>query len=130
MLFIALTALPCLLREASGAGGFSGGTFRGGGGYVQTPRGGTVATTPWGGTAVRAPDGAEAVRAPDGAIAVRTPGGGVVYRGPGGGVVADLPVGAVPVVVGDQSLYVSDGVYYEPCFVGNELSYCVTDFAQ
>jgi hypothetical protein len=130
ILIAILAALPALPNEAKGAGGFSGGTFRGGGGYVQGPRGGAVAESPWGGTAVRAPDGAVAVRTPGGNVAVRAPSGGLVYRGTTGAVVAALPYGAMVVAVDGRNLYFADGIYYEPCYVGDDINYCEADVSE
>ena len=63
MLAISLTGL-CL--EAQARGGFSGGSFRGGGGYATGPRGGAVAVGPRGGVAARGPYGGAAAVGPRG----------------------------------------------------------------
>ncbi len=117
-------------QECQAVGGFSGGTFHGGGGYVEGPRGGAIAEGPWGGTAARTPDGTAIMHSPGGAAGVRTPSGDFLYRGARGAVVADLPVGAMPVLIDGQNYYFAEGVYYQPCYVGNELNYCVVDFGQ
>jgi hypothetical protein len=41
--------------------------------------------------------------------------------------VASLPVAAAPVVVANQTYYAADGVYYQPCYQGAALNYCVVD---
>jgi hypothetical protein len=96
-----VTTLMCFhvrLEQTEGRGGFSGGSFRGGGGYVKRPSGGGVAVGP---------------------------GGGVAVRGPQGGVVATLPDGAVVVVRGGRNYYLADDIYYQPCYVGDDVNYCV-----
>ena len=60
----------------------------------------------------------------DGGVAVG-PDGGVAVRAPGGRYVAVLPDGATRVLVGGQGYYVADGVYYQPCYVGADVNYCV-----
>jgi hypothetical protein len=60
----------------------------------------------------------------DGGVAVG-PDGGVAVRAPGGRYVAVLPDGATRVSAGGQSYYVADGVYYQPCYVGADVNYCV-----
>jgi len=44
-----------------------------------------------------------------------------------GTVVGLLPETAEPVVVSGQSYYEDDGVYYQPCYQGADMSYCVVD---
>ena len=44
-----------------------------------------------------------------------------------GSTVATLPAAYATIMVGDQTYYVSDGTYYQPCFVGAVASYCVVD---
>ncbi|MGC9197045.1 MAG: DUF6515 family protein [Syntrophobacteraceae bacterium] len=63
-----------------GAGGFSGGSFRAGGGWATGPRGGAAAVGPRGGAAVKGPAGYGAARGPAGGTAVRGPGGTYVNR--------------------------------------------------
>jgi len=139
----------------AGGGGMSGGSLRGGGGYAQGPRGGAVAQGPRGGAAVRGPAGGAAARGPGGQTATRpaTPAGGGAtynrnvnvnqnwnaYNGPGyrpyaGAAVAGLAVGATvaalsaaaqPVVVNHQTYYSDGGTYYQKCYQGTEVSYCV-----
>ncbi|HTZ39509.1 MAG TPA: DUF6515 family protein, partial [Syntrophales bacterium] len=53
------------------------------------------------------------------------PGGGAAVRAPGGGYVAALPDGATRVLVGGRSYYVAGGLYYQPCYVGADVNYCV-----
>ena len=50
-------------------------------------------------------------------------GGAVVI----GTVVGVLPETVEPIAVGGQTYYEDDGVYYQPCYQGTELSYCVVD---
>jgi hypothetical protein len=53
------------------------------------------------------------------------PSGGVTVRAPGGAYIAALPDGATRVLVSGQSYYVAGGVYYQPCYVGADVNYCV-----
>jgi len=130
-------------------GGYSGGSFRGGGGYATGPRGGAVAVGPRGGAYAQTPRGGEAVRTPYGGAAVRGPGGqtayraggyyGPGYRGPGyggvaAGVATGLAVGAVvgslsaaarPLVVNNENYYYDGANYYQPCYQGTDVKYCV-----
>jgi len=142
-------------RGGGGGGGLSGGSFRGGGAVAQGPRGGAAARGPGGGAAVRGPGGGAAARGPGGQTAYRpgtTPSGGGTYNrnvnvnqnwnaysGPGyrpyaGAAVAGLTVGATvaalsaaaqPVVVNNQTYYSDGGTYYQKCYEGTEVSYCV-----
>jgi hypothetical protein len=115
VLVAALIGFPFHLQAAGrgGGGGFSGGSFRGGGGYVEGPRGGVAVRGPEGGTAVKTPDGAvraegsgggEFARGPGGGAAVEGPGGGTAVRGPGGGVVAKGPEGGIAVKTPDGTV--------------------------
>ena len=63
MLMVSLTGL-CLEAQARGGGGFSGGSFRGGGGYATGPRGGAVAEGPRGGAVAEGPRAAWLPEAP------------------------------------------------------------------
>ena len=126
-----------------------------GGAAVQGPRGGAAARGPGGGAAVRGPGGGAAARGPGGQTAYRpgtTPSGGGTYNrnvnvnqnwnaysGPGyrpyaGAAVAGLAVGATvaalsaaaqPVTVNNQTYYNDGGTYYQKCYEGTEVSYCV-----
>ena len=114
-----------------------------------------MAEGPRGGAAVRGPGGGAAARGPGGQTAYRpgtTPSGGGTYNrnvnvnqnwnaysGPGyrpyaGAAVAGLAVGATvaalsaaaqPVVVNNQTYYSDGGTYYQKCYEGTEVSYCV-----
>jgi hypothetical protein len=132
MLMVSLTGL-CL--EAQARGGFSGGSFRGGGGYATGPRGGAVAVGPRGGVAARGPyGGAAAVGPRGGAVYHRGPYYGPGYR-PGygavaagvavGAVVATLPARAAALSVAGQTYYYDGSAYYQPCYQGTDVSYCV-----
>jgi hypothetical protein len=44
-----------------------------------------------------------------------------------GAAVASLPYAAQPVVVNNQNYYQADGTYYQPCYQGADVSYCVVD---
>jgi hypothetical protein len=132
MLMVSLTGL-CLEAQARG-GGFSGGSFRGGGGYATGPRGGAVAEGPRGGVAARGPYGGAAAEGPRGGTAVRAPYYGPGYR-PGyggvaagvavGAVVATLPARAAALSVAGQNYYYDGSNYYQPCYQGTDVSYCV-----
>ncbi len=138
-------------------GGFSGGTVRGDAGPVQTPRGTGAVEGPRGGAAARGPDGAAVARGPDGGVAVKTPDGavytesagaraesdwdhfygpgwnGAVDAAPAGGAVGftdTLPGDATAVVVWGQNYYVSNGVYYQECFMGSDVNYCIVPAPQ
>jgi hypothetical protein len=97
VLLAALIGFPFHLQAAGrgGGGGFSGGSFRGGGGYVEGPRGGVAVRGPEGGTAVKTPDGAVRAEGPSGGEVARGPGGGAVAKGPEGGIAVKTPDGAV-----------------------------------
>jgi hypothetical protein len=77
---------------------------------------------------------------PRGPHMVTAPGNWGPYYGPsyvppafaGGGVtvlpgmiVSALPAGAVPRTVAGKRYYYGAGIYYQPCYQGSELSYCV-----
>lgn len=113
-------------------GGFSGGSFRG--------RGPTVARAPRGGPAFRGPRGG-AFRGPGPGY---YPGGAyeegwAPYYGPDfgaaiagliaalaiGTVLGALPPGAVAQEFGGQTYYFDGTNYYQPCYQGTELGYCV-----
>jgi hypothetical protein len=142
-----LVSLPCLGSEAQArggggyhGGGFSGGSFRGGGGYAEGPRGGAMAVGPRGGAVAEGPRGGVAARGAYGGEAARGPGGTTVYRpggyyGPGyrgvaagiavGAVVGTLPAAAVALSVAGQRYYYDGSAYYQPCYQGTDVSYCV-----
>ena len=44
-----------------------------------------------------------------------------------GAVAASLPYSAQPVVVNNQNYYFADGTYYQPCYQGADVNYCVVD---
>ena len=142
MLAISLTGL-CL--EAQARGGFSGGSFRGGGGYATGPRGrrggprgGAMAEGPRGGVAARGP-----YRRGRGGWAERGRRFARPYYGPGyrpgyggvaagvaagvavGAVVATLPARAAAMSVAGQTYYYDGSTYYQPCYQGTDVSYCV-----
>jgi len=149
-----LVGLPffCSEVQARGGGGFSGGSFRGGGGYAEGPRGGAVAEGPRGGAYAQTPRGGEAVRTPYGGAAARGPYGGAVAEGPRGDayraggyyapgyhpvaraavtglavgtVVGTLPAAASALSVAGQRYYYDGGAYYQPCYQGTDVNYCV-----
>lgn len=148
-LFVAalLLGLPFLCSEAHarGGGGFSGGSFRGGGGWAEGPRGGAVAVGPRGGAVAEGPRGGVAARGPYGGAAARGPGGQTVYRaggyyGPGyrapvyggvaagiavGTVIATLPATAAALSIAGQRYYYDGSTYYQPCYQGTDVNYCV-----
>jgi hypothetical protein len=41
-----------------------------------------------------------------------------------------LPANATAVVVAGQNYYVADGVYYQECFMGSDVYYCVVPAPQ
>ena len=41
-----------------------------------------------------------------------------------------LPADVTAVVVGGQNYYVSKGVYYQECFMGSDVNYCVVPAPQ
>lgn len=131
-----------------------GEVYRGpeGGTAVKAPDGAARAEGPGGGKAVRGPDGAAVARGPEGGVAVKAPGGAVYAEGSGARTASDwghfygpawsnavaeagtsgamsftdtLPDDATAVVVGGQNYYVSKGVYYQECFMGSDVYYCV-----
>jgi hypothetical protein len=129
-----------------GGGGFSGGSFRGGAPSVaQGPRGGAVVRGPRGGMAVRGPSGGVAVKGPRGAYYGGYPGGAygeawAPYYGPsdgGGGLAAfiaglaigtvlqALPPGVVAQILGGQTYYYDGSNYYQRCYQGTDMGYCV-----
>lgn len=139
-----LLGLPFLCSEAQarggggsrGGGGYSGGSFRGGGGWAEGPRGGAVAVGPRGGAVAEGPRGGAAVRGPGGQTAYRAGGYyGPGYRGPGyggvaaaiavGTVVGTLPAAAVALSVAGQRYYYDGSAYYQTCYQGTDVSYCV-----
>jgi len=167
ILVAALMGFAFFLQEvnARGAGGgFSGGSFRGGGGSVEGPRGGGVAEGPRGSGAAEGPRGGVAARGPEGGAVARGPEGGIAARppdrtvnaerrratddwdhfyGPGWdksaaesaagtavGFTDTLPAGATAVVVAGQTYYVASGVYYQDCFMGSDVNYCVVPAPQ
>jgi hypothetical protein len=135
-----------------GGGGYATGPR--GGAVAQGPRGGQYAQTPRGGQAYRSPYGGAAARGPGGATAYRpgypAAGGtynrnvnvsrtwqtyyGPRYGGVAAGAAAGLAVGAVvgslsaaaqPMAVNNQTYYYDGTNYYQPCYQGTNLSYCV-----
>ena len=131
-----------------GGGGYAQGPR--GGTVAQGPRGGTVAQGPRGGVAARGPGGAGAAQLPAGGNYYRGSttvnrnvtvnqgwgawGGyyrpGAVAAGVAAGVaigatVAYLPPAYQTVVVNSQTYYVANGAYYQSCYQGAEVSYCV-----
>ncbi len=120
-----------------------------GGEVAVAPDGATAVRAPDGATAVRGPDGATAVRGPDGAVAVGETGHGEVYandyHGAGwdgyygdgygyaagaiavGVVVESLPDSADRVIVDNQTYYMDNDVYYQSCYQGSAVNYCVVD---
>ena len=125
--------------QTAEARGFSGGSFRGGAGFAEGPRGGEVARGPEGGAAATGPEGAAAVRSPYGGAAAVGPGGGAAATGPYGATavrgpqgyaargyrVSAIPATATPVVVAGQTYYVDNHVYYQSYFDGDEVVYVV-----
>ena len=121
ILVAALMGFAFFLQQADargGGGGFSGGTFRGSGGYVEGPRGGAVAEGPRGGVAARGPDGGAVARGPEGGVAARGregggvaegPRGGVAVRGSGGGAVARGPEGGIAARAPDGAVIAGGG---------------------
>jgi len=60
------------------------------------------------------------------------PGWGAVAAGAAAGLAvgamaASLPAAAQPVVINYQNYYVADGTYYQPCYNGAEVNYCVVE---
>ena len=132
-------------------GGFSGGSFRGGGGYATGPRGRRgLQEGPGVGRRGGGPEDQEdrlPIAPPGGTYSanvnvnrnVNVSGNWNAYRGPGyGGVAAGVAVGlAVGAVVGTlpataaarsvagQTYYYDGGNYYQPCYQGTDVNYCV-----
>jgi hypothetical protein len=135
-----------------GGGGWAQGPR--GGTVAQGPRGGRYAQTPGGGQAYRSPYGGAAARGPGGGTAYRPgyPAGGGTYNrnvtvsrnwnayygprygGVAAGAAAGLAVGAVvgslsaaaqPMVVNNQTYYYDGTNYYQPCYQGTDVNYCV-----
>jgi hypothetical protein len=126
-----------------------------GGAAVSGPRGGAAVSGPRGGAAVRGPGGYGAARGPAGNVAARGPGGsyaggtynrnvtvnqgwgawggyrpGAVAAGVAAGVAVGSAVAALPpsystVVVNNQPYYFANGAYYQQCYQGAEVGYCV-----
>jgi hypothetical protein len=44
-----------------------------------------------------------------------------------GAVLSSLPPAAQPIVVNNENYYAADGVYYQPCYQGADVNYCVVD---
>ena len=132
----------------SHGGGFSGGSVRAAPRLAAAPRGGAVARGPRGGVAVRGPSGGAAVRGPRGGYGGGYPGGAyggeawAPYYGPeyggGGGLAAAiiaalaigtileaLPPGAVAQMFGGQTYYYDGSNYYQQCYQGTDVGYCV-----
>ena len=125
-------------RRPAGGGGFSGGSFRGGG----WPRPGRrwwswPPRRRWrgrGGVAAEAPGGA-AAEGQGGGAAHCCGWHGPGYRGPGyggvaagiavGAVVATLPATAAALSVAGQRYYYDGSTYYQPCYQGTDVNYCV-----
>ena len=115
---------------------------------AEGARGGEVARGREGGAVARGPEGGVAVKAPDGAVRVDAPAARPAddwdhFGGPGwnnavagaaaGGSVGftdTLPADVTAVVVGGQNYYVSKGVYYQECFMGSDVNYCVVPAPQ
>lgn len=123
-----------------GGGGFSGGSFSRGGGWATGPRGGAAVRGPGGGAAVRGPGGTYVrgggntynrnVTVNQGWGAWGGYGAGAVAAGVAAGVAvgsvaATLPPSYQTVVVSGQNYYYANGAYYQPCYQGAEVSYCV-----
>jgi hypothetical protein len=134
-----------------GGGGYATGPR--GGAVAEGPRGGRYAQTPRGGQAYRSPYGGAAARGPGGGTAYRPgyPAGGAYnrnvnvsrnwqsyygprYGGVAAGAAAGLAVGAVvgslsaaaqPLVVNNQTYYYDGTNYYQPCYQGTDVNYCV-----
>jgi hypothetical protein len=125
MLTVSLTGL-CLEAQAYRGGGFSGGSFRGGGGYATGPRGGAVAVGPRGGVAARGPYGGAAYhRGPYYGPGYRPAYGGVAAGVAAGVAVATLPARAAALSVAGQTYYYDGSTYYQPCYQGTDVNYCV-----
>jgi hypothetical protein len=119
-----------------------------GGKAAVGPEGRAVARGPAGGTAVRGPEGGVAVKGPDGVVHAEAPAARAAsdwdhFYGTGwnnavagaatGGTLSitdTLPDDVATVVVGGQTYYVSKGVYYQECFMGSDVNYCVVHAPQ
>ncbi len=128
---------------ASHGGGFSGGSFRAPSpaprAAVRGPRGGFVAQGPRGGAAVRGPRGGYVGGYPGGAYGGEAwaPYYGPEYGGGGGlaaaiiaalaiGTILEaLPPGAVAQAFGGQTYYYDGSNYYQQCYQGTDVGYCV-----
>ena len=132
-----LLGRPCLGLEAQARGG--GGGYHGGGGFG----GGSFR----GGEAYRGPGGQTAYRRPGGNYpaninvnrnvivsrnwnAYRGPGYGGVAAGAAAGLAVGAVVGALPAAaaarsVAGQTYYYDGGNYYQPCYQGTDVNYCV-----
>src|SRR5450759_1411184 len=146
-----LVSLPFLCSEAQarggggyhGGGGFSGGSFRGGGGYATGPRGGVAARGAYGGAAVRGGGTAYRPGYPAGGGTynrnVNVSGNWNAYNGPRyggaaarvaaglavGAVVGTLPAAAAALSVAGQRYYRDGSAYYQQCYQGTGVNYCV-----
>jgi hypothetical protein len=134
MLFLGLPFFSSQAQARGGfrGGGFSGGSFRAGGGWAAGPRGGAVAVGPRGGAVAAGPRGGVAARGPGGATAYRAGGYyGPAYRRPVytglavGTVIATLPAAAAALSIAGQRYYYDGSTYYQPCYQGTEVNYCV-----
>ena len=124
-----------------------------GGAVAEGPRGGTAVRGPYGGAVAKGPGGQTAYRPgsyPGGAYHGGGYAGGAYYGGAapdwdayygpdygGGGiaafiaglaigtVLAALPAGAVAQVLGGQTYYYDGSNYYQACYQGTDVDYCV-----
>ena len=134
-----------------GGGGFSGGSFRGGGGgssfrpEVHQPESFHPGGPPSGGPHPGGPPpggplhrvlglGALHLLLRPGISRLAAAGGPTYWPGWGAGVAAGLAVGAVVsalpyaaerLVIAGQPYYVAGGTYYQPCYQGTDVNYCV-----
>lgn len=132
-----------------GGGGWATGPR--GGAAVAGPRGGAAVKGPGGYGAARGPAGNVATRGPGGSYVNGRPAGGSYNRNitvnqgwgawggyrPGavaagvaagvavGSAVAALPPSYSTVVVNNQPYYFANGTYYQQCYQGAEVGYCV-----
>ncbi len=128
-----------------GGGGFGGGSFRGEGGHQEgfRPQG----DRPGEGGRGEGPDHRPPYdpnwRRPDNVNVNVSGGGWGPYGGGGwgaaaagavvgaaaglaiGSAIASLPASAQPLIVNNQNFYYDGGNYYQPCYQGSDLSYCV-----
>lgn len=158
ILVAALMGFAFFLQEANARGegrGFSGGSLRGSEGYVESPREGRAAEGPRGSAADRGADRGAVARTPERGVAARPPVGTVrgeerrvkddwdhfygsgwdkaVVQAPADAPVTitdTLPGNATAVVVAGQTYYVASGVYYQECFMGSDVNYCVVPAPQ